>query len=104
MNAPELIIARTAFKKEKKVKKIQVLFLALHEERSKRAAHNPPTVTHAHCWQQLGSGPTDSAARPKMNKNLPCLSLSMDISSLGIGDSIRFHVGFLSRAPLPLKI
>lgn len=104
---PRLIIVRTAFRRKKKVKKIQVLFPALHEERSRRPSHSPPTVTHAHCWQQLGTGPTGSAAGLKMNKNLAGASLPVsltDTSSLGKRDSIMFHVGFLSRAPLPFQI
>lgn len=40
----------------------------------------------------------------KILQELPCLSLSIDISSLRKRDSIRFHVGFLSRAPLPFWI
>lgn len=73
--------SRTAFKRKKKAKKkkIQVLFPALHEEKSKRPAHSPPRVTHAHWWQQLGTGPTDSAARPKMNKNLAGASLPVSL-------------------------
>lgn len=79
MDAPELIIARTAFKRKKKVKRIQVVFPALHEERSKRPAHNPPMVTHARCWHQLGTGPTDSAARPKIDKNPAGASLPVSL-------------------------
>lgn len=56
-----------------------MLFPALHEEKSKRPAHSPPRVTHAHWWQQLGTGPTDSAARPKMNKNLAGASLPVSL-------------------------
>lgn len=40
----------------------------------------------------------------KILQELPCLSLSIDISSLRKRGSIRFHVGFLSRAPLPFQI
>lgn len=76
---PRLIIARTVFRRKKKVKKIQVLFPALHEERSKRPSHSPPTVTHAHCWQQLGTGPTGSATGLKMNKNLAGASLPVSL-------------------------
>lgn len=73
--------SKDSFQKQtkKRVKRIQVQFPALHQERSKWPAHSPPTVTHAHCWQQLGTGPTDSAARPKMNKNLAGASLLVSL-------------------------
>ena len=105
MHARELITARTAFIGKKK-EKLQVLFPPLLEERSRRPAHSPVVVTHALCWHQLGAGPADSAARPKMNKNaagasLP-VSLSINISGLGktemaSGFTWDFSAGLLSR-------